>query len=75
MNRFFYVIVDKDVKNFDKRCNFISYDNEHFCAFIHKESEITQDKKGKPQENIKIYETLALIPYEKIDGIYSSIEE
>lgn len=75
MNRFFYVIVDKDIKNFDKRCNFISYDNEHFCAFIHKESEIIQDKKGKPQENIKVYETLALIPYEKIDGIYSSIEE
>ena len=75
MNRFFYVVVNKEVNNFDKCCNFISYDNEHFCAFIHKESEIIQGKKGKLQENIKVYETLALIPYEKIDGIYSSIEE
>ncbi len=71
-NKFFYVITNGEKQDFCERCNYISYDNARFCAFIHKESEIIQDKKGKPHENIKVFETLALIPYEKIDGIYSA---
>lgn len=73
--RFFYFLDNKTGRkfDFDKKCNFVNYDNDKFIVFAHKESDFVPDEETKEmKEVVKDFAILAMIPYSQIHAILSA---